>query len=39
MNEFDRDKSMTGIKQNYLEERTKAFALTIVRLLEGLLGD
>ena len=36
MNEFDRDKSMTGIKQNYLKERTNAFALAIIRLVEGL---
>ena len=36
MNEIDRDKSMTGIKKNYLKERTKAFALAIIRLVEGL---
>ena len=36
MNELNGNKSMTSTKQNYLKERTKAFALAIIRLVEGL---
>ena len=36
MNEFNGNKFKTDTKQNYLKERTKAFALRIVRLVEGL---
>jgi four helix bundle protein len=36
MNEFNGNKSMTSTKQNYLKERTKAFALAIIRLVQGL---
>jgi len=36
MNEFKGNKFITGTKQNYLKERTKAFALRIINLVEGL---
>lgn len=36
MNEFNGNKFISDTKQNYLKERTKAFALRIVRLVEGL---
>lgn len=36
MNGFNGDKYTTSTKQNYLKERTKAFALAIIRLVEGL---
>ncbi len=36
MNEFNANKPMTITKQNYLKERTKAFALAIIRLVGGL---
>jgi four helix bundle protein len=36
MNEFNGNKSMTSVKQNYLRERTKTFALQIIKLVEGL---
>ena len=36
MSECNGDKCITSTKQNYLKERTKAFALAIIRLVEGL---
>jgi four helix bundle protein len=36
MNEFSGNKFVTSTKQNYLKERTKAFALRIITLVEGL---
>ena len=36
MNEFIDNKSLTNRNQNYLKERTKAFALQIIRLVEQL---
>jgi len=36
MNEFNGNKSMTSTKQNYPKERTKVFALAIIRLVQGL---
>ncbi len=36
MNEFNGKKFMTNTKQNYLKERTKAFALQIIKLVEEL---
>jgi four helix bundle protein len=36
INEPNVDKSMMSIKQNYLKERTKCFALQIIKLLEAL---
>ena len=36
MNEFNGNKSMRGTNQNYLKERTKVFALAIIKLVEGL---
>ena len=36
MNECKGNKCMMNTNQNYLKERTKAFALAIIRLVEGL---
>ncbi len=36
MTQFNRNKFMADTNQNYLRERTKAFALRIIRLVEGL---
>jgi four helix bundle protein len=36
INEPNVDKSMMSIKQNYLKERTKSFALQIIKLVEAL---
>ncbi len=36
MNELNGNKSMTNTTQNYLKERTKAFAMAIIKLVEGL---
>ncbi|MGZ6220966.1 MAG: four helix bundle protein [Syntrophales bacterium] len=36
MNEFNGNKFKTSTKQNYLKEKTKAFALQIIRLVEEL---